>query len=130
MVSASAPNPMLAILRALQSHPNLRDELWADPRGLISRLATSFPEEVLIEVFRDDTGQAYMQTSLSLTPEDYARARARMRSCPVAQVSAEELVADPVTALAPYGIRVPEDVIVLSDGDYLHFRVPLDELRP
>ncbi|MFM9050669.1 MAG: hypothetical protein ACKOMX_11615 [Actinomycetota bacterium] len=128
MVSASAPNPMMAILRAIQSNEKLRDELWADPRGLISRLATRFPEEVLIDVFRDETGQAYMQASLSLTPEDYARSRARMRNCPVAQMSAEELVADPVGALAPYGIRVPEDVIVLSDGDYLHMRVPLDEV--
>ncbi|MFM7599031.1 MAG: hypothetical protein ACKO70_11790 [Actinomycetota bacterium] len=83
---------------------------------------------MLIDVFRDETGQAYMQASLSLTPEDYARSRARMRNCPVAQMSAEELVADPVGALAPYGIRVPEDVIVLSDGDYLHMRVPLDEV--
>ena len=128
MVSPSAPNPMLAILRAIQSHPSLRDELWADPRGLISRLATSFPKEVLIDVFRDETGQAYMQASLSLTPEDYVRAQARMRNCPVAQMSAEELVADPVAALAPYGIRVPEDLIVLSDGDYLQLRVPLDEV--
>jgi hypothetical protein len=51
-----------------------------------------------------------------------------MRNCPVAQMSAEELVADPVAALAPYGIRVPEDLIVLSDGDYLQLRVPLDEV--
>ena len=43
-------------------------------------------------------------------------------------MSAEELVADPVAALAPYGIRVPEDLIVLSDGDYLQLRVPLDEV--
>lgn len=35
--------------------------------------------------------------------------------------------ADPVAALVPYGIRVPEDVIVISDNHYLHLRIDLDE---
>lgn len=127
MGTVPGPNPMAAILRAIQSNPALREELYRDPRGLITRLATRFPDEVDVRVVRDDDGHEYFQSSLSLDPENYARSRARMRRCPVAQMSAEELVADPVSALAPYGIRVPEDVIIDSDGRNLYMRVPLDE---
>lgn len=127
MQGPPAPNPMLAIFRALKSNHRLREELWTDPRGLISRLATPFPEEVLVRVFRDGDGRAYLETSLSLEPEDYQRSIARMRRCPLARMAADELVADPAGVLAPYGIRVPDDLVVLSEGDYVHFRVPLDE---
>ena len=63
VTSSSGPNPMAAILRAIQSNRALREELWRDP----------------------------------------------------------------VASLAPYGIRVPEDVIVLCDGKSIHMRIPLDE---
>ena len=33
-------------------------------------------------------------------------------------------------ALAPYGIRVPEDVGVLSGDECLYLRVPLEEVTP
>jgi len=127
VTTASGPNPMAAILRAIQSNQALREELWRDPRGLISRLATPFPEDVVVSVVRDDDGQAYFQSSIPVDPESFERSRARMRQCPIAKVSAKELVADPVASLAPYGIRVPEDVIVLSDGESIHMRIPLDE---
>ncbi len=63
VTTASGPNPMAAILRAIQSNQALREELWRDP----------------------------------------------------------------VASLAPYGIRVPEYVLVLSDGESIHMRIPLDE---
>lgn len=127
MDATSGPNPMAAIFRLIQSNQAVRDELWNDPRGLISRVATEFPEEVKVQVFRDDSGQAYLQSSIALAPEDFQRSMRRMRRCPVAQISADELVADPSAALAPYGLRVPEDIVVTSDGEYLHFRVSLKE---
>lgn len=130
MTAASGPNPMAAILRAIQSNQALREELWRDPRGLISRLATPFPDDVVVSVGRDDEGQAYFQSSIPLDPESFERSRARMRQCPIAKLSAQELVGDPVASLAPYGIRVPEDVIVLSDGKSIHMRIPLDDPEP
>jgi hypothetical protein len=35
-----------------------------------------------------------------------------------------------VASLAPYGIRVPEDVIVLTDGKSIHMRIRLDDHEP
>lgn len=118
---------MSAMLRLIQSNRNLREELWRDPRGLITRVATAFPEDVHVAVFRDDDGQAYFQASIPRDPEGARRTRARMQRCPVAQVKEADLVADPAGQLAPFGIRVPDEVDVTADDDYIHLRVPLEE---
>jgi hypothetical protein len=121
------PNPMTAMLRLIQSNQQLREELWRDPRGLITRVATAFPADVVVEVFRDSSGKAYFQASLPRDPEGAARTRQRMSRCPIARVKEADLVADPAGQLAPFGIRVPDDVEVTADDDYLRLRVPLHE---
>ena len=54
-----------------------------------------------------------------------------MNRCPVLRVSGREFIENHIVILAEYGIRVPEDVVVIVDSDpngYLHFRVRLDLL--
>lgn len=125
--AVSGPNPMSAMLKLIQSNQQLREELWRDPRGLITRVATAFPADVIVEVFRDASGKAFFQANLPRDPEGAARTRARMSRCPIARVKEADLVADPAGQLAPFGIRVPEDVEVTADEHYLRLRVPLDE---
>jgi hypothetical protein len=123
---ATVPNPMAALLRKLSSTPQLREELWADPRALITRLATPFPEDIAVRTFRDASGVAYFEAGLPKRPTR-APMPMRMSRCPVAKISGAELAADPAAALAPYGIRVPEDIAIGEDDDYLYLRVPLEE---
>lgn len=118
---------MSAMLRLIQSNQALREELWRDPRGLITRVATAFPQDVDVSVFRDESGKAFFQASLPRDPEGAARTRQRMSRCPVAQVKEADLVADPALHLGPFGIRVPQDVDVTADADFIHLRVPLEE---
>lgn len=122
-----APNPMSAMLRIIQSNQHLREELWSDPRGLITRIATAFPQDVLVDVYRDEGGHAFFQASLPRDPEGARRTRQRMSRCPIARVKEADLVADPARHLAPMGIRVPEDVDVSADDDFIHLRVRLEE---
>ena len=123
---AAAPNPMAALLKKLNSAPQLREELWADPRALITRLATPFPEDIAVRTFRDDSGDAYFEAGLPKRPTGIPMPM-RMSRCPVAQISGAELAADPAAALAPYGIRVPEDIVIAEDDDYLYLRIPIEE---
>jgi hypothetical protein len=117
---------MAALLRRMTSTPQLREELWTDPRGLITRMATKFPEDISVRTFRDESGDAYFETGLPKRTTGVPMPQ-RMRRCPVAQLSAAELAADPAAALAPFGIRVPEHLAVEEDDTYLYLRVPLAE---
>jgi hypothetical protein len=123
---AAAPNPMAAMLRKMTSTPKLREELWADPRALITRVATPFPDDIAVRTFRDESGNAYFEAGLPKHPTSKPMPM-RMLRCPVAQVSGAELAADPAAALAPFGIRVPEDIAIAEDDDYIYLRVPLEE---
>jgi hypothetical protein len=120
------PNPMAAMLRKMTSTPQLREELFADPRALITRVATPFPDDIAVRTFRDESGNAFFEAGL---PKRTTRAPMPMRMlrCPVAQVSGAELAADPAAALEPFGIRVPEDIAIAEDDDYIYLRVPLEE---
>lgn len=117
---------MANVLRHITSNPHLREELWRDPRGLITRIATPFPSEIGIVVEREADGQAYFKTTIPRDPSTSVSARQRMKTCPVANVSGDALVADPRAALEPFGIRVPEDVIVFSDPKLIHLWLPID----
>ncbi len=120
------PNPMTAMLRKMTSTPQLREELWADPRALITRVATPFPDDIAVRTFRDESGNAYFEAGLPKRPTSIPMPM-RMSRCPVAQVSGAELAADPAAALAPFGIRVPEDIAIAEDDDYIYLRVLLED---
>lgn len=123
--AVAGPNPMTAMLRLIQSNQHLREESWRDPRGLITRVATTFPEDVDVQVSLDPSGRAYCQASVPRDSEGAARTRQRMRRCPIAQVAEADLVADPAAELAPFGPRVPDDVDVSADDAFIYLRVLL-----
>jgi hypothetical protein len=123
------PNPMARIAQAMKSSPALREAMWRDPRAVIESLTTAPPADVRFDLQRREDGRAYFTSSIPKARSE-SRHLQQMKSCPVAQISGEELMADPVGSLGRFGIRVPEDVDVTWDeapDGYLHFTVVLDE---
>ena len=97
------------------------------------------PADIQVFVERSD-GQVWFQASIPKLPVEGEGSLLAMRQqdfriqrCPVLRVSGREFIEEHVRILAEYGIRVPEDVIVIidpQDDGYLHFRVRLDQLYP
>jgi hypothetical protein len=125
----SGGNPMLKIAQALRSSPALQDLLWQDPRAAIEQLTTKIPQDIGFDIRRGEDGIAYFTSSIpKLRLGEHAHQS--MRTCPVAQLSGQELMADPVAALGRFGIRVPEDVQVTADEEpdgFVHFTMVLEE---
>lgn len=114
---------MAAVLHMIQSSQAVREELWRDPRALIARTATDFPEDVIVSVARAADGRAYFQAALPRDPDGAKRLRQRMRNCPITKVAEADLVTDPGAELSVFGIKVPEDVEILSDAEFITLRV-------
>lgn len=125
----SGPNPLTKLALAMKSSPSLREAMWRDPRAVIESISKGTPADVRFDLQRREDGRAYFTSSI---PKARAQRHqmAQMKTCPVAQISGDELMADPAAALGRFGIRVPEDVEVTWDeapDGYLHFTMILDE---
>ena len=125
----AGPNPLMKLAQAMKSSPALREEMWRDPRAAIESISQGTPADVRFDLQRREDGRAYFTSSIPKSRAQRHR-MAQMKECPVAKISGDELMADPVVALGRFGIRVPEDVEVTWDeapDGYLHFTMILDE---
>ena len=124
----------------LNSTSERRQQFLQDPRGAMEEIV-GVPSDIRVVVESSDN-QIWFQASIPKLPDETEGSTSliamrqhneRINRCPVLRVSGREFIANHVQILAEYGIRVPEDVIVIIDVDpkgYLHFRVRLDTLYP
>jgi hypothetical protein len=120
----------------LNSTPEQRLYFLRDPRQAMEQIV-GVPSDIPVSVDQCE-GEIWFQASVPKFPEEgqgsllgMRRSNERMNRCPVLRVSGREFIDNHVQILAEYGIRVPEDVVVLIDAHpngYLHFRVRLDVL--
>ena len=122
----------------LSSTPDKCSLFLRDPRAAMEEVV-GVPADIQVFVERSH-GQVWFQASIPKLPVEGEGSLLAMRQqdfriqrCPVLRVSGREFIEEHVRILAEYGIRVPEDVIVIvdpQDDGYLHFRVRLDQLYP
>lgn len=122
---AATKNPMAALLHAAAVNPDLYDALRDDPRSFIERFAIGVPDSIQFRC-QDDGRHLTLIASVPRTEQGTQAMQQRMRRCPLAGITGDELAADPVAVLQSVGLRVPEDVGVEVDvhrGGFIHFTV-------
>ena len=123
----------------LNSTPEKCAQFLRDPRAAMEEIV-GVPDDIGVMIERRED-QVWFQASIPKLPVDEGEGSLlamrqqglRMDRCPVLKVSGREFIEGYVRILADYGIRVPEDVVVLIDSQddgYLHFSVRLDLFYP
>ena len=121
----------------LNSTPEQRLYFLGNPRQAMEQIV-GVPSDIPVRIDHFDD-EIWFQASVPKFPEEgqgtsllgMRKSNERMNRCPVLRVSGREFIDNHIEILAEYGIRVPEDVVVIIDSDpngYLHFRVRLDLL--
>ena len=120
----------------LNSTPEQRLYFLGNPRQAMEQIV-GVPSDIPVRVDQFE-GAIWFQASVPKFPVEghgsllgMRKSNERMNRCPVLRVSGREFIDNHIQILAEYGIRVPEDVVVLIDSEpkgYLHFRVRLDVL--
>ena len=120
-----------------QQHTRAAFIFFGNPRQAMEQIV-GVPSDIPIRIDHFDD-EIWFQASVPKFPEEgqgnsllgMRKSNERMNRCPVLRVSGREFIDNHIEILAEYGIRVPEDVVVIVDSDpngYLHFRVRLDLL--
>lgn len=123
---------MAALLKTAAVNPDLYELLRSDPRAFIERFAIGVPDSIQFRC-NDDGRHLTLIASVPRTEQGTRATQQRMRRCPLAGITGDELAADPVGVLRSVGVRVPEDVGVEVDAHrsgFIHFTVVMARPSP
>ena len=122
-------NPIAEFLGEWIDTPFMRELFIACPKAAF-QTQVGVPEEIKMSIIEHDDNYVKFKASIPIKPlSEYDRhgrkvVDRRLKKCPVMNISEGEMINDPIAKLEEFGIRVPEDIeIVTDDGPngYIHY---------